>query len=134
MYAGAVLEAIGAIITLVTIGSLKTVILNKHPGYTTAQLHTAERVAVVGTVIGGLIAVGLWLWMAWANRQGRNWARVVSAVLFGIGTLDLLGSFAQVHVTATVAFAIVVWLVGLGAIVLIFRKESGPFYGKGDAG
>src|ERR1700690_3285873 len=78
MYAGAALELIGAIIALATVGSLKTAILAKHPHYTTAQLHSAQNITVAGTVIGGLIAIGLWLWMAWANRRGRKWARVVS--------------------------------------------------------
>ena len=53
------------------------------------QRHNAEIAAVVTAVIGALIAIGLWLWMAWANRRGRNWARIVSAVFFGINTLDL---------------------------------------------
>ena len=33
--------------------------------------------------------IALWLWMARANGQGRNWARILSTVLFGLGTLEL---------------------------------------------
>jgi len=82
----------------------------------------------VPLVIGGLIAIGLWLWMAWANGKGRSWARVVSAVFFGINTLDLLISLFMVHAVATLIIGVAIWLVGLGAIALLYGKESGPFY------
>jgi hypothetical protein len=81
-------------------------------------------------VIGGVIAVALWLWMAWANRRGRNWARIVSAVFFGINTLDLIVSFTQVHALAPVLVGVLVWLVGLGAIILLFSKESAPYFAR----
>jgi hypothetical protein len=128
MYAGAALSTISVIVALVTIGSLKSAILSKNPNFTSTQVHSAEVVGVVSAIIGGLIAVGLWLWMAWANGKGRGWARVVSAVFFGINTLDLLVSIAQVHAVATLILGVLVWLAGLGAIVLIFSKESAPFY------
>jgi hypothetical protein len=128
MYAGAALEVLAVIIAFVARGSLKAGILARHPAYTAARLHSAENARTVPLVIGGLIAVGLWLWMAWANGKGRSWARVVSAVFFGINTLDLLISIFLVRAVATLIIGVVIWLVGLGAIVLIFSKESGPFY------
>ena len=128
MYAGAALEVLAVIIAVVTIGSLKSAILARHPAYTAASLHTAEVARTVPLVIGGLIAIGLWLWMAWANGKGRSWARVVSAVFFGINTLDLLISLLMVHAVATLIIGVVIWLVGLGAIALLFGKESGSFY------
>jgi len=42
MYAGAALEVVSLIVALVTRGRLKSAILNAHPHYTSAQLHTAE--------------------------------------------------------------------------------------------
>jgi len=139
MYAGAALSALLLVITLVTIGSLKAAIVARHPGYTAAQLHAAEIAGVAGAVIGGLIEIGLWLWMAWANGRGRGWARVVSAVFFGINTLTLIilpflpadrlpPSAGGVRSAATLIIAPLLWLVGLGVIVLIFSKRSGPFY------
>ena len=130
MYAGAALSAVVVIVTLVTIGSLKSGILARHPDFTAAQRHNAEIAAVVTSVIGGLIAIGLWLWMAWANRRGRNWARIVAAVFFGINTLDLIISFTQVHAVAAVIVGVLVWLIGLGAIVLLFNKQSAPYFAR----
>ncbi len=128
MYAGAALSAIVVIVTLVSIGSLKANILAHYPYYTVTQRHTAEVAAVVTSIIGGLIAIGLWLWMAWANGRGRNWARIVAAVFFGINTLDLLASFARVHAVGSLIVSVLVWLVGLGAIVFLFNKESAAYF------
>ena len=49
-------------------------------------------------------------------------------MFFGINTLDLLLSFFLVHAAATLIASVIVWLVGLGAVVLIFSRESAPFY------
>jgi hypothetical protein len=34
----------------------------------------------------------------------------------------------MVHAVATLIIDLVIWLVGLGAIALLFSKESGSFY------
>jgi hypothetical protein len=128
MYAGAALEVISLIVALLTIGSLKAAILKADPNFTATQLHNAQVAGTVSVVVGAVITIGLWLWMAWANGRGRRWARIVSAVFFGINTLSLVVSFARVHVTATVIIAVLVWLVGLAAIVLLFRKDSSAYY------
>jgi len=39
--------------------------------------------------------VAVWLWMARANGQGRNWARILSAVLFGLATLQVISGAQQ---------------------------------------
>ena len=129
MYAGAALNGIGVILGLVTIGSLKSAIVKQSSKHLTAtQIHGLEVFSIVGTVVIGLIAIGLWLWMAWANGKGRSWARIVSAVLFGIDTLSLLISFSRANVIGAVILEVLVWLAGLGAIILIFNKESTPFF------
>jgi hypothetical protein len=71
--------------------------------------------------------------MAWANGKGHSWARVVSALFFGINTLDLLVSLFLVHAAATLVIGLAIWLVGLVAIVLIFSRDSGPFYNQQSA-
>jgi hypothetical protein len=128
MYAGAALEVLAVIIATLTRGSLRPAIMARHPAYSAVQLHHAEIGRAVPLVIGGLIAIALWLWMAWANGRGRNWARILSAVFFGVSTLDLLVSFFVARATASMVLGVVIWLVGLGAIVLMFSRESAPFY------
>jgi hypothetical protein len=128
MYAGAALEVLAVILAIVTVGSLKSALLARHPAYTAVRLHNAEAARTIPLIVGGLIAIGLWLWMAWANGKGLRWARIVAAVFFGINTLDLLLSIRLVHAAATLIIGAVIWLVGLAAIVLMFSKESSLFY------
>ncbi|WP_067492016.1 hypothetical protein [Actinomadura hibisca] len=79
-------------------------------------------------IVGGVIGLALWLWMAWAMRRGHNWARVLSTVFFGLGALFLVGDAvgpAPVWLKLMVA---VPPLIGLVAVVLLWKKESGPFF------
>ena len=130
MFLAAGLEVVAFIVALLTRGSLKAAILRRHPHYTATQLHHAESAQTVILVVGALIAVALWLWMAWANGRGLNWARIVSAVLFGISTLSLLVSFAAERGVGDWIIGVALWLIGLAVIVLLFRKESAPFFAR----
>jgi hypothetical protein len=124
MYAGAALSALGIIISIATLGSLKTAILKKFPNYTTAQVHTAEHGAVAFVVVVGLIGVGLWLWMARMNGAGKSWARIVALVLFILFTLDVLLSFVRVQDVGGLIFGLLTWLVALGATIMLWRSDS----------
>lgn len=128
MYAGAALSAIEIIIGLTTISSLRSAIRTRYPSYSASQIHTAEIAGVTGVVVIGLIAVGLWLWMAWANRAGKNWARIVASVLFALDTISFLISLAQPHATVGLLMGILVWLAGLGAIMFLWQRESSAYF------
>jgi hypothetical protein len=75
-------------------------------------------------VIFGLIPVALWLWMARAVGQGRNWARITSTVLFVLATLELTGSRGVAPVLA----AALTWLSGLAAVWLLWRPAASAFF------
>jgi hypothetical protein len=130
MILAAGLEVIALILGLLTRSALKTAILQRHPHYTATQLHTAENAQTLVLVVGALVAVALWLWMAWANGRGRNWARILSAVFFGISTLGLIFSFAAGRGVGDIIAGVILWLIGLAVIVLLFRKESAPFFAR----
>jgi hypothetical protein len=129
MYVGAVLSAVGFIVGLATIGSLRQTIINASATKLTAtQLHTAEVVAVTSIVISGVLGVGLWLFMAWANGRGRSWARIVAAVLFAFNTLGLFSAIARPNGVGTKIFEVLTWLVGLGATYYLWRPDSSAYY------
>lgn len=130
MYLAAGVEVIALIIALLTRSALRAAILSRHPHYTATQLHTAENAQTVVLILGAVIAVALWLWMAWANGRGRNWARIVSAVFFGISTLGLIVSFTEGRGVGDIIVSVILWLIGLAVIVLLFRKESAPFFAR----
>jgi hypothetical protein len=131
MYAGAALSFIELVVSLATVGSLKHAILNRYPHYTSTQVHSAEVAIVAGVVIEAVIAIGLWLWMARANAAGRSYARIMGTVLCGIYTLFLLLSLRRPSVGVGLVFALLVWLAGVGAVIMLWRKESGPYFTQG---
>ena len=82
--------------------------------------------------------IALWLWMARADGQGRNWARVLSTVLFGLATAQLRGDFTQPVSHAGSGAAVLyyggvglfaaAWLVGAAAVWLLWRPASSAFF------
>lgn len=84
-----------------------------------------------------LIASGLWLWMAWANRGGRSWARIMATVFFGLLTagglawliIGLTGKIPSLtDVSIIVSLFLVYWLAGLSAVVLLWQRSSSDYY------
>jgi hypothetical protein len=81
-------------------------------------------------VLVGVIAIGLWLWMARACAAGRNYARITGTVLFGLNSLFLLLSLARPHASLGLVFNVLVWLAGLGAVIMLWRRESAPWFSQ----
>jgi len=133
MYAGAVVSAVSLVVGLATTGSLRTALHKSDPSLTPSQLHTAQTALVVGSVIIGLIGIGLWVWMARTNQAGKSWARIVAAVLFGLDTLFLLLGVARAGAAAGTLVSILTWLIGGGAVILLWRKDSSEYFAEQSA-
>ncbi len=129
MYAGAVASLIGIIIALTTLSSIKSQIISKNPTLTTTQVNNAEHVAIGILIASGLIGAALWLWMAQSCKAGKNWARITSTVLFAIETVNVLaGAAAVASGGASRIYSIVVWLIGLGAIIFLWQRSSTEYF------
>ena len=128
MYAGAIISGISFILGLVTIGSVRHTLEKDYPTYSASKISTLVNAEIAIVVIAGIIGVGLWLWMAWANKRGRNWARITGTVFFGLYTLDLIFVAARSASGISTVFAIVTWLVGLGATIMLWRRDSTAFF------
>ena len=107
MYAGAALSAVSLIVSVLSFHAIERVIRNASSTLTAQQVHNDAIVAVTIAVVESLIAIGLWLLMAWGNKNGQNWARIVATVLFGLNTLFLLLSFIRATVSLVRATGIV---------------------------
>jgi hypothetical protein len=70
----------------------------------------------------------LWIFLGRGCRNGRNWARITATVLFGVATLDLLGLLAFPEAAVAKVLAVLIWLIGLGAVVLLWRGTSTAFF------
>jgi hypothetical protein len=128
MYAGAVLSVAAVVAALLTRRAALATLRRQDPNLTAHQVRLLHDIVTGGAIAGGIIGAGLWIWMAWANGRGRNWARILSAVLFGIYTLDLLSLLRGRIGPASLAVTALTWLTGLAVIILIFRRESGAYY------
>jgi hypothetical protein len=131
MYAGAALSAVSLIVSVLSFHAIERVIRNASSTLTAQQVHNDAIVAVTIAVVESLIAIGLWLLMAWGNKNGQSWARITATVLFALNTLFLLLSFVRATVSASLAFSVLVWVIGLVAIVLLWRKESSEYFAAG---
>jgi hypothetical protein len=118
MYGGAVTSAAYMIAALPFMGDIHGKVLEHRL--------TATPLSITLVTVVGLAVIALWLWMARATSQGKNWARIVSTVLFGLATLGLIGNDGL----AQVLFAALTWLSGLGAVWLLWRPASSAFFSQ----
>ena len=125
MYGGAVGTAIQLIIALFYIGDIGAyhLTVGTH-SLTTAQLVHLRPVIVTLVIFYALVVIALWLWLARAVGRGRNWARILSTVLFGAATLELAG----LHSAGQVFWAVLPWLTGLAAVLQLWRPASSAFF------
>ena len=128
MYVGAAVSTVSLVISLADIGGTKAAIKKARPSLTAAQVNQLNTFIITLAIVSGVIGVALWLWMARANSQGRNWARIMSTVLFALATLDLYGVLGQPKTLLGLVFPLLTWLVGLGAVIFLWRKESTEFF------
>jgi hypothetical protein len=85
---------------------------------------TAAPLTIMLVILVGLVVIALWLWMARATNQGKGWARILSTVLFGLATLELIGNHGVVQLFC----AVLTWLSGLAAVWLLWRPASSAFF------
>ena len=126
MWAGAAAELATLITIIVTAGAVRSAVLHANPA-----AGNALRDHLIADAVGAPIAIGVWLFLAWANSKGRDPARLASAASFCLLTLSLLVALAQgavAYAPADMIAAAVLWLVALGAVVLIFIPASNRYY------
>jgi hypothetical protein len=140
MYVGAGVALLGTITALSFSGKIKTDIFNRERTNNheagryldIAQLHRIANGSFVILVVAGLICVLLWLWMAWANHRASGWARIVASVFFAFMTLEAAISRSEAPVPLiSVGFIVLQWVVGLAAVVLLWRQETTAYIGPG---
>jgi len=126
MYAGAAfttLEAFGVIV-------VAAALIKKHPAAIATGHATTLGGVVAVTILFSLIEIGLWLGIAQACRNGKNWARITGTVLFGLHTLGFLDVITNAHSGLGLAKVLttVGWLIACGATVFLWRRPSGEFF------
>lgn len=141
MLGGAALALIGVIVTLSFSGKIKTAVTNaaitanqtaarEHKAVlTTTQIHSLANAFVDVYVFALVISLLLWVWMAWANNRGGSWARIVGTVLFALNTLVLVFDIGRVSIV--LIFIVLGWLIGLGATILLWNRQTTQYINAG---
>jgi hypothetical protein len=157
MYVAAVIEIVYAVAEGQWLASYMSSLLTALEAADTSgsgtQLPTSEiKELILGAVIVvGVVAALIWLWIAWKNRAGRNWARIVATVLFALsclglpelltgGRLSTMPSTLPAADGATIAVppldvpawliaaGVVNWLFGLAIIILLWQPAANRYY------
>jgi hypothetical protein len=157
MYVAAVVEIVCAVAEgqwlASYMSSLFTAIEAADTSSSGSQVPTSEvkDLILVIAIVVGIITALIWLWIAWKNRVGRNWARVVATVLFALSCLSLPELLTGGHLStmpstftaadgATIAVpplaipawmiaaGLVNWLLGLAIIILLWRRAASGYY------
>jgi hypothetical protein len=126
MYLGGVVELATAITILVTTGDVRSNVANRNPGLTESEWHAIAAGQLEPVAVAAGIAVGFWLWMAWAIGRGHRWARIAFASFFALNSASLLHGLIQgsaVYARPDLAIGGVLWLVELAAVALIFHMK-----------
>ena len=84
-------------------------------------------VSLVTGIVVGVIAVGLWLWMAAANGAGKSWARIVATVLGALGALSAVLSLTT-GTGITIALQLVILVLAVAILVLLWRPASSAYF------
>jgi hypothetical protein len=137
MYAGAAASLIRVVADVLTRSQLRALLAARgrtaplHP--TASQVAGAANGALVVAAGVGVISIGLWIFLARAIGHGSNGARITGTVLFGLATLALLVGPSDLSlgsgqpVAARICTGIV-WLAGLGAVILLWQRGSRNFF------
>jgi hypothetical protein len=128
MYAGAAASVIGILIDILTVNATKSAIEKHSPSLSASQLSSEQRTLVAGFIVSGVIAAVLWILIALKCKAGRNWARLTGTILFAIATIDLLGAAIAPEAGLVKIWTLVIWLAGLGAVILLWRRSSTEFF------
>jgi len=128
MYAGATASLLAMFIDIAVIGQVKTDYLRHHPFVNPANANSLAGAGVLGVLIGSLISIGLWLWLAAACKRGYGWARTVGTVLFGVNTLSFLATVGRPGIASIKSIHFLIWLIGLVTVIFLWRRQSSDYF------
>ncbi|MFD6395110.1 DUF3824 domain-containing protein [Nocardia sp. NPDC060249] len=133
MLAGAVVTLLGMAYSLTMLDQTRSDALDASGGVLRGdELDLLVYASVGGALLSSLVTVGLWVWMAFVCRAGKNWGRITGTVFFGINALLYVSGTVMAFVTSTAGIALVFSTVGLAiglaAVILLWNRTSSPFF------
>jgi len=131
MYTGLAATVLAVILSLVDIGrlgnlakqyqSVDTIAYNQETAYIILLVFLA--------LIGGIIGIAIWIVCAVAVRKGRHWGAVLGTVFFGLNCVSMMTiAFGTQGDPATKIMSVLMWVIGLVAVILLWQNQSRGFY------
>ena len=128
MFARVALGILNALIAFASADSIKDSIRESQPSLTDSEVDSAFALAIGITIFFGLVFAALYVLLAIQVRKGKNWARIVTFVLAGLGVLGgLLGLFGN-GTGLEKGVGLIVLLVDVAIIVLLAMKPSSQYF------
>jgi Protein kinase domain len=131
MYAGAAASLLGMLVDLSVIGQLKTGYFKHHPYINRTHINHINQLAATGdfvVILGSVVSIALWLWLASACKNGHGWARTAGTVLFGVDTLGFLVTISRPGIPGIQTIHLLVWLIGLVTVIFLWRRQSSEYF------
>ena len=142
MYSGAAVSAVSLILSVIGAFSLRNDLVSanaqklKAGTVTMTQINNAVTASIVYSIVVGLAAVALWIWMAKTNASGRGWARISATIFFALWSIyawininSLKGGMTiTVPLLIALVLLLVIWVIGVGAIYLLWRPVSTSYF------
>ena len=127
MYIGAATSVLGIAIDILTMSDTKTAIARHSSDMTPSQLASTQHVLIAVFIALGLIASVFCVVLALLCKHCRNWARITVTLLFALATVDTLVGLTTPIAALIRILALVVWLVGLTAVIFLWRRDSSAY-------
>jgi heme A synthase len=108
----------------------------RYPAFTATHWHDIVASLAANEYLA-IRAVALWVWLAWANSRGREWARLVFGAFFvlaTLGLLDVLSEGAAIYAPADFTAGVVNWLIAAAAAAPLFTSQACAYYRPEPAG
>ncbi|PZS18160.1 MAG: hypothetical protein DLM57_06790 [Pseudonocardiales bacterium] len=128
MLVRAALGVLALIALIATKSTLKKEIFKKNSSYDPKKLDDALNAAIVVGVVIGIIFIVLYVLLALQVRKGKNWARIVTWVLAGLGVLGALVGFAQPEPALSRVLSLIGGIIDVAIIVLLAGKASSEYF------
>jgi hypothetical protein len=131
MYASAALGVLSLVLLLGMGDQLKEAVAEDNPSLTESQIDSAVAIGMtVGALFGG-VGIGLQIWLALMNGQGKSWARTVTTVLGVVGLV-----FAPLNLVlpgrvvngVTITLALVGMAITGTVLILLYQRDSSEYY------
>jgi len=128
MFIRAATGVLGTLVLLATKNTLKEAILRANPNADAAKLDSLVNSALTFGIVFALIFIVLYVLLAMQVRNGRNWARIVTWVLAGLGVLSALASLAQAQPALSRILSLIGGAIDVAIIVLLAQRPSGQYF------